>query len=299
MPSFDAYEQHLPARLEELRRVDRAYELHQDVALDAIVLADRVAGSADVPRRVLDVGCGLGFLAARLGEVLEDDAVVGIDPSAAAIELAKQEHSGVNFYAASAQEFADTMPELGEAPFTHGVLNMVLHSVDDDTATAILKGVKRCLEPGGALAVIVPTRTWLLDKLVEYARGQGARRKPGIKWMSRVMMREQVDLPVKIRDGQYYGPITVYNRTLDDYGKLLEAAGFGVGVSRYDVDGNLVGSAVKPYLVHSEAPVGNIVSYDIHARLREALCTFVLPEPEVVAEVLQSRPQSSADILLR
>ena len=46
---------------------------------------------------VLDVGCGLGTLTARISEAVEPSEVYGIDVSQAAIEKAKQAYPGIHF----------------------------------------------------------------------------------------------------------------------------------------------------------------------------------------------------------
>jgi len=181
--------------------------------------------------RILDVGCGLGFVALKMAQ-WPDAEVVGIDPSKKAIEIAKREHDGVgnlSFYAYSAQEFAVRITENKEPLFNRAVLNMVLHSVNDTEVTNILKSLKQVLLPHGSLSIVVPDEMWLIQKLVEKAHAAGIPWEETNKWGRALMAQESVDLSVSIHGEEVYeDPITIYNRTLKDYGKLLSAAGYGM-----------------------------------------------------------------------
>jgi SAM-dependent methyltransferase len=238
MSSFEAYEANLEARRAELRGGDPAYELHGDAIMETLPYDSVGAPETDTPR-ILDVGCGLGFLALKLSEWPRSQ-VVGIDPSAKAIALAQEEHGVVpnlRFHAVSAQDFPARMAELGEEPFDRAILNMVLHSEDDVTCKGILAGARAALVPHGALTLVVPDEYWLIKKLVEEAQGKGIDKDTATTWVASMLNRQPVDLAWSIR-GQpaYEGTITVYNRTLGAYGELLAHSGFGLGVHVVDQD---------------------------------------------------------------
>ena len=100
--------------------------------------------------RLLDVGCGGGFLSARLAEAVAPGELVGIDVEPSQVDMAKEEAaqrglSNVKFQVADAQElpFAD-----GSFDVVHlgGVL---LHVADVDRALA---ETRRVLRPGGMAA---------------------------------------------------------------------------------------------------------------------------------------------------
>src|SRR4051812_2267295 len=71
------------------------------------------AGRLGSPVRVLDVGCGNGFLA---GEFLKRGCkVAGIDLSNSGIEIARQNHPAGRFEVMAVSE--NMLKDLGEAPF--------------------------------------------------------------------------------------------------------------------------------------------------------------------------------------
>jgi SAM-dependent methyltransferase len=236
--SIEAYEGNLKIRLDELRRGDHAYDNHTHLILQAIIYSDQIHGEDDEKyhHRVLDCGCGLGFMTKKIHKFFES---TGIDPSDQSIKLAKKEHPGVQFYNASAENFSEMMQELKIPSFDHAVLNMVLHSVDDGTALEILKGVKKCLRPAGTIIMIVPNRDWLVQKLIEYAQDQEMTKEIGIPWVAKRLKQKLIELPVRISDGSYYPePITIYNRSEDDYEMFLKEAGFGYKWETYDTKTN-------------------------------------------------------------
>ncbi len=232
MSSFDAYNHNLSTRLSELRQGDIAYELHARAILETLPYVSSSAQETN-HQRIVDVGCGLGFLAVRLAS-WPDSHVVGIDPSNEAIELARKEHEStpnLDFYAASAQKFPGRMEDLGEPLFDRAIVNMVLHGVDDEEGKKILSGVREMLVRHGILTLIVPGRDWLVQKLIEKAQADGMAREEGIAWVANMLRQEAVELEVGIHGrAAYEHPITIYNRSLTDYAELLISSGFGVTV---------------------------------------------------------------------
>ena len=274
--NVNVYEDNLAQRLDELRQGDPAYELHKMALYDALIHAHELHGAVEKPR-VLDCGCGLGFLAAGISRLCSQ--VVAIDPSEKAIALARQEHPEVSFYAESAELFAKKMSKLGIDPFDQVILNMVLHSVNDSTALNILIAVRKCLVSEGTVIMLVPDKAWLMQKLIEYAQDQGMERGPGILWVRDQLSKPEIELPIRLRRGQYYPtPLTVYNRKPEDYGNFLRLAGFGVRWEIYDAESErLTHSVTVPYLDMDDYTS----TIELNGRRRKILMSFAFP-PEVL-----------------
>lgn len=274
MASFDTYEKNLEKRLVEIKQGDRAYELNGDAILET--LPYEAADSEQTEKvRILDVGCGLGFVALKMAR-WPDAEVVGIDPSKKAIEIAKREHEGVSnlsFYAYSAQEFADAISETNEPLFNRAVLNMVLHSVSDTEVASILESLKKVLIPHGSLSIVIPDEVWLVQKLVEKAYAAGMTWEEMDPWGRALMVQESVDLSVSIHGEEVYeDSITIYNRTLKDYGKLLKSAGYGMDMTASSPDTPENETIIPiPYWEFSDHAVGA----DLRARDRRILLTQV------------------------
>jgi 2-polyprenyl-3-methyl-5-hydroxy-6-metoxy-1,4-benzoquinol methylase len=131
--------------------------IHYDGKLDACVPRDAAS--------VLDVGCGDGFLAARLSKRIPE--VVAVDADAPVLERAKQRFPGatVTWRRGDIRDLAD---ELGD--FDAVVSNATLHHLPDiRAALACLRGLVR---PGGMLALVTFARPgwrhlpWALGTLV-------------------------------------------------------------------------------------------------------------------------------------
>jgi len=270
--SFEAYEANLGKRLEELRRGDQSYGIHTQLVLQAIVYAGQLHGD-NSPQRILDCGCGLGFMTAEIAKFFE---TTGIDPSDKSISLARKEHKDIRFYNSSAESFPEKMSRLGIPPFDQAVLNMVLHSVNDESALNILKGVRICLKPEGTIILIVPTEDWLVQKLIEYAQDQEMEREQGVAWVNAMLEQKKIDLQVRIREGTYYPePLTIFNRTTEEYENFLRASGFGFKWNTYDTQTEkLLHSETLTYLDMNDY----YVSDELYGRHRLLLMSFSLPE---------------------
>jgi len=106
--------------------------------------------------RVLDVGCGTGRLARWLAErVGPEGSVVGIDPLADRIAIARARAPGISFEVRQAED-------LGVFPagsFDAVCLSAVFHWVEDKPKA--LAEVRRVLRPGGRLGVTTVPRELL------------------------------------------------------------------------------------------------------------------------------------------
>lgn len=97
------------------------------------------------PRRVLDVGCGEGWLCRALAEHGID--VVGVDASAPLIEAAR-EGGGATYHVLSYAELTSAAERLGR--FDAAVCNFAL--LDEDLGP-VLASIRSLVRPGGALLI--------------------------------------------------------------------------------------------------------------------------------------------------
>lgn len=264
MANIEAYEANLDARLAELRKKDFAYHWNTRVILDSIIYSAEQHGSAASRQKILDCGCGLGFLTASLDNTFGNNTV-GIDISERSISKAQKEHPGTKFYVSAAETFRDKMPELGLEAFDIAILNMVLHSVDNEEAGNILNGIAKCLKPEGTLIILTPNQQWLIQKLEEHAKETGMRDEAMQEYVGSQLTLSQVELPIKITGGNYWpSPITIYNRAETDYAKLLVNAGFGFPWVECDEStGDEIGREHLPYTDMNDYSASQLV-YEHH-----------------------------------
>lgn len=162
----------------------------------AIVAAARRSSG----RRLLDVGCGEGWLARALAP--HGFAVTGIDGSAALVERAR-EAGGGRFEAMSYDAFIARPGAVG-GPFDVAILNFALLS---DDALPLLGALRECLVHGGVL---------LLQTLhpVEVSRGE--------PYVDGWRLETFASLP------GFTHPMPWYFRTIGSWTDALRQAGFSV-----------------------------------------------------------------------
>jgi 2-polyprenyl-3-methyl-5-hydroxy-6-metoxy-1,4-benzoquinol methylase len=130
--------------------------IHYDALLDAKVPAS--------VRRVLDVGCGDGFLAARLAERVPD--VTAMDLDAPVLQRARARFAGAPVRWVHDDIMAAELPNAG---FDAVVSNAALHHVDD--TRAVLGRLAGLVTPGGTLAVVTFVRLSLRNSLWHLTSG--------------------------------------------------------------------------------------------------------------------------------
>jgi SAM-dependent methyltransferase len=108
-------------------------------------ITDALAGA----RRVADIGCGAGGLSGALVKCGFD--VVGIDPQAPLIAVARKRVPAAEFVVAE----AEAMP-LAAASFDGAVILNALHHVPHAAMDGALRGALRLLRPDGVLVVVEP-----------------------------------------------------------------------------------------------------------------------------------------------
>ncbi|MET8144338.1 class I SAM-dependent methyltransferase [Sphaerisporangium sp. NPDC005288] len=124
----------------------------------------------DAPRRVLDVGCGTGIVAARFYK--EGYQVTGLDISKAMLERARRRFHAAGdratFIHGDATDF--TIPE--PVPFAFSTYDIPNHLRTLDQVASYLRAVHRAVEPGGMFAFDLTTakgleamnRIWIKDE---------------------------------------------------------------------------------------------------------------------------------------
>ena len=142
------------------------YYAHGKIALDpAYPLVARLL--KDSPRPLLDIGCGMGLLAAYLRAHQHRAPIVGMDVDAEKVSLAQGilGHENIRFHAGDALV---TFPEhSGDV-----VMLDVLHYFSDDEQQQLLEKLAASVAPGGIALIRVtlnePTLRFALTRLEEW-----------------------------------------------------------------------------------------------------------------------------------
>jgi SAM-dependent methyltransferase len=100
------------------------------------------------PRTVLDFGCGTGSATPFFLEVWPAlQRIVGLDVSAASLEVARREHGGQRVEFAAIQEYGP------DASMDLVFCNGVFHHVPPEQRPAAVRFIRDCLRPAGLLAL--------------------------------------------------------------------------------------------------------------------------------------------------
>jgi SAM-dependent methyltransferase len=102
--------------------------------------------------RILDVGCGFGLFAAYFGQTQPRRAIVGVDPDARRVGIARAVAArlGLNEHAFVA---GDVRTAPLEGPFDAAYVLDVMHHLPADDQQRVLERLKGLLAPGGVLIV--------------------------------------------------------------------------------------------------------------------------------------------------
>lgn len=133
----------------------------------------RISGAAPA-ERVLDVGCGRGYLARRLSAAVGPTGrVMGVDPSARAVELAAQSApANCRFIVGTAQDL-----DFEDRSFDLVVSTLAVHHIPPAERARAFAEFRRVLRPGGRLLVadFGPARTHAFSR--HGAHGEGGLRE--------------------------------------------------------------------------------------------------------------------------
>jgi len=109
-----------------------------------------------VPAQVAHIGCRTGYPDTDLAEKLQQATIVGVDASAAALEVARSRgalHSGQTFHYQPCETIPTLLPE---ASFTHA---LSIHPLcNAEGRASLLAELRRVLMPGGQALLALPLR---------------------------------------------------------------------------------------------------------------------------------------------
>lgn len=125
--------------------------------LDLLVktLTDFFAAS-DVPRRVLDLGCGHGVIAARVLAEIPQTMLVGVDGSQLMLDLARERLAPFAGRVTLAHASFETMTpaSLPGAPYGAAFAVQAIHNTDDEGKKRAYLSVRETLAPGGLFVLV-------------------------------------------------------------------------------------------------------------------------------------------------
>lgn len=130
-------------------------ERKQSLDLLLRIVADHLAG-VPVPRRVLDLGCGHGFIAARVLQEITGTTLVGVDGSAAMLELARERlapYAG-RFTLARADFETMTPGDLPGGPFAAAIAVQAIHNCSDEGKKRAYASTRAVLAPSGLFLLL-------------------------------------------------------------------------------------------------------------------------------------------------
>lgn len=139
--------------------------LHHDIADKT---ADLALSTWPNPRRVLDVGCGTGYLLRSLSKRYPGaDELTGVDPAPSMIEVATEsiDDARLRFSTAVAEHL----------PFPDGTFDLVVSTTSFDHWSDQQQGLRECsriLTSGGSLILVDQFSLWLSPTLISSRRGK-------------------------------------------------------------------------------------------------------------------------------
>lgn len=122
-------------------------------------IASRAAGTdraildalaARAPARVLDAGCGEGWLVRAVKQALPGTRCLGVDGSGELIAAARHADPGGDYRVLDYAGLAAADPRHLGGPFDAVAFNYALFDAD---LTPVLSAARRCLRPGGAVVI--------------------------------------------------------------------------------------------------------------------------------------------------
>src|SRR5919201_483507 len=103
-------------------------------------------------QRILDVGCGTGTLDLLIKEKHPDADVVGLDPDADILAIARRKAEQAGVEIRLDRGYADRLP-YPDSSFDRVVSSLVFHHLDSEAKVLALREMQRVLRPGGELHI--------------------------------------------------------------------------------------------------------------------------------------------------
>lgn len=127
----------------------------QSLDLLVTLIADYLAAT-DVPRRVLDLGCGHGVIAARVLDEIAETMLVGVDGSAPMLALSRERLAPYNGRFTLAQADFETMApsDLPGGPFGVAFAVQSIHNSSDEGKRRALASARAVMAPGGLFLLL-------------------------------------------------------------------------------------------------------------------------------------------------
>jgi 2-polyprenyl-3-methyl-5-hydroxy-6-metoxy-1,4-benzoquinol methylase len=161
-------------------------------------------------QKVIDLGCGLGYLSQSISE--HGYLVVGIDISRASIDYASQRFPRANFLNISITDHA--IQHAGE--YDIGIASMVFHNMPDLEAN--IGAAFRLLKKGGVLLISMPHPVFWFQT-----------RQFASEYNYIYLKESTFKIPFRIRNGKMHRSlITYFHRPLSKYFLTLKEAGFSI-----------------------------------------------------------------------
>jgi SAM-dependent methyltransferase len=198
------------------------------------VIGDVVAEIAPSAPRIVDLGCGPGSLAARLGVRFPDATVVGVDADPLLLGLASAAYGeSARFVAADLRSPGWTDALALDGPVDAFVSTTALHWLTADELAAVYREAAGALRPGGVLVNGDHIRTGraAADRFDDAVRrGRAARvghtAEDWEQWWDAARQAPELAGLLGERDGRPIPHHVPQPATVDDHARLLRSAGF-------------------------------------------------------------------------
>jgi SAM-dependent methyltransferase len=175
-------------------------------------------------RRVLDVGCGNGYLTRRFRRRGATRAV-GVDASLASIRLARRREAAHPSGAEFVQGDAARLARFEAGTFDRIVANMAFMDIRDAAAT--IREMGRLLAPGGRLVFSINHPCFDVDDRSTWLVEHPPYRESISRKVENYRRERPVRVPWKISDTET-AYTTAYHRTLGTYSRYLHDAGLAI-----------------------------------------------------------------------